>query len=108
MKFVLAILLALAALPASAADLSDIDTFLGEKSFDEVQVSPDGSRLVFILHENDFEHDREVFALWRIDFLGKERTGPPVRLAVTGRSSSLRWSPDGKLVSYLEVSAPGS
>ena len=37
MKFVLAILLALAALPASAADLSDIDTFLGEKSFDEVQ-----------------------------------------------------------------------
>ena len=102
-----AVLVCLGALSASAADLSDIETFLGEKSFDEVQVSPDGSRLAFLLHENDFARDREVFTLWRIDLPGG-RAGSPVRLAEIGRSSNLRWSPDGKLLSFLEVSAPGS
>lgn len=102
-----AVLVCLRALSASAADLSDIETFLGEKSFDEVQVSPDGSRLAFLLHENDFAKDREVFTLWRID-LPRGGAGSPVRLAETGRSSSLRWSPDGKLLSFLEISAPGS
>jgi len=108
LKHCFAFLLCLGSLTASAADLSDIDTFLGEKSFDEIQVSPDGSRVVFILRENDFVHDREVFTLWRIDLARDGRPGSPVRLAETGRSSSLRWSPDGKLLSFLAVPAPGS
>ncbi len=112
MKFRFAVLLCVvlsaSGLPAAAGSLSDIETFLGEKSFDEVQVSPDGSHLAFILRENDFKNDREVLTLWRIDFFAGGRTGSPVRLVETSRSSSLRWSPDGKLLSFLDISAPGS
>ncbi|MGH9442247.1 MAG: hypothetical protein ACRD16_08210, partial [Thermoanaerobaculia bacterium] len=60
------VLLCLAAVSASAADLGDIETFLGQKSFDEIQMSPDGSRVAFLLRENDFKNDREVFTLWSI------------------------------------------
>ena len=52
------------------ADLGDVDTALAEISFEEVQVSPDGSRLAFIARHNDFEKDREASEIWRLDLTG--------------------------------------
>jgi len=99
----LALLLALA--PGARADLGDVDTSLGEISFSEVQISPDGSRLAFITRRNDFEHDREAFSLWRLDLsqAAGSQAGRPVRLADAGTLSSLRWSPDGRVLSFLSA-----
>jgi dipeptidyl aminopeptidase/acylaminoacyl peptidase len=97
-----------AAVSASAADLANVETFLGETSFEEVQISPDGSRLAFITRRNDFEHDREVFTLWRIDLDEKGRATRPIRLAELGSCSTLRWSPDGRSLSCLSAAPPGS
>ncbi len=99
-------LLSLAPAPASAADLSDVQTFLSETAFDEAQVSPDGSRLAFVTRRNDFEHDREAFTLWMLDL---SRPGSrPVRIAEPAGCSSLRWSPDGHAVSFLATPDPES
>jgi dipeptidyl aminopeptidase/acylaminoacyl peptidase len=100
----LAVLFALAPSPAPAAGLSDVETFLGETAFDEAQVSPDGSRLAFLARRNDFEHDREVFTLWTIDL---SRPGArPVRIAEPVGCSGLRWSPDGRAVTFLAAPDP--
>ena len=65
MRAALAAALLLTLASGARADLGDFDTSLGEIAFDEVQVSPDGSRLAFITRGNDFEQDREVSTLWR-------------------------------------------
>jgi dipeptidyl aminopeptidase/acylaminoacyl peptidase len=104
MRSLFALFLVLTVAPAAAADLADVDTYLGEISYDEVQVSPEGSRLAFITRRNDFEHDREAFAVWMLDLsrpAGSEAR--PVRLADTGTYTSLRWSPDGRLLSFLNA-----
>ncbi len=103
----LALLLSLA--PGARADLGDVETSLGEISFDEVQVSPEGSRLAFITRRNDFAQDREVCTLWQLD-LGTGVAGSgaarPVRLADGGIYSSLRWSPDGHTLAFLSAADP--
>lgn len=100
MRSILAVVLWLAATAAApAADLSDAQTFLGQTAFDEVQVSPDGSRLAFITRRNDFERDREAYALWLTNLANPGAN--PVRLAEPGVCSSLRWSPDGRTLSFL-------
>lgn len=96
-------LLSLFLMPASAADLSDVQTFLGQTSYDEAQISPDGSRLAFITRRNDFERDREVFALWTLDL--SRPNARPVRIAEPESCSGLRWSPDGRSISFLSGGA---
>ena len=95
MRHVAVLMICLAAVPAAAADLSDVDTFLGETAFDEVQVSPDGSRLAFVTRRNDFAHDREELGVWTLD-LAAGRAARPVRLLAVASCSALRWSPDGR------------
>ncbi len=91
------------------ADLGDVETSLGEIVFDEVQVSPDGSRLAFITRRNDFEQDREVSTVWRIDLAagkaGKQTV--PVRLTEPGTYTALKWSPDGHALSFLSPGPDG-
>jgi dipeptidyl aminopeptidase/acylaminoacyl peptidase len=106
MRSVLVVTFCLAAVSAAAADLSDIETFLGETSFDEVQVSPDGSRLAFITRRNDFENDREVFTVWKLDLAGEGRAARPAKLAELESCSALRWSPDGRSLSFLSAPDP--
>ncbi|HEV8579012.1 MAG TPA: prolyl oligopeptidase family serine peptidase [Thermoanaerobaculia bacterium] len=98
MRTFVVLILLMVPISAARADLGDAETSLGEISFDEVQVSPDGGRLAFITRRNDFEHDREAFALWMLDL---SRNAAPVRLAESGAYSALRWSPDGRLLSFL-------
>ncbi|HEY7213425.1 MAG TPA: prolyl oligopeptidase family serine peptidase [Thermoanaerobaculia bacterium] len=100
MRAALALVFLLPLASSARADLGDVDTSLGEISFDEVQVAPDGSRLAFIARVNDFEHDREAFAVWTLDLSGPAR---PVRLVEAGTYSALRWSPDSRLLSFLSA-----
>lgn len=106
----LALLLTLASgdRPDLWADLGDVDTALGEVSFEEVQVSPDGSRLAFLTRRNDLEQDREVVSVWRLDLSGYTAGGRarPVLLLEAAACSSLRWSPDGRVLSYLAAADP--
>jgi dipeptidyl aminopeptidase/acylaminoacyl peptidase len=107
MRAALAAALLLILASGAWADLGNVDTSLREIAFDEVQVSPDGSRLAFITRDNDFEQDREVSTLWRIDLGPGNEASRPVRLAEPGAYASLRWSPDGRSLSYLSPTAPG-
>ncbi len=88
---------------ALAADLSDIQTFLGEVAFDQVRVAPDGSRLAFVSRRNDFERDRELFTVWTLD-LAAGASARPVRIAELESCSALRWSPDGRSLGFLSGS----
>ncbi|HEV3072981.1 MAG TPA: hypothetical protein VHB47_01080, partial [Thermoanaerobaculia bacterium] len=106
MRYVAILVLWLAAAPASAADLSDVETFLGETAFDEVQVSPDGSLLAFVTRRNDFAHDREEFGVWTLDLAAGQRAARPVRLLAIASCSALRWSPDGRWLSFLSEAEP--
>jgi dipeptidyl aminopeptidase/acylaminoacyl peptidase len=104
----LAIPLLLVLTAGARADLGDVVTSLGELSFDEVQVSPDGGRIAFILRKNDFERDREEHSLWLVRLGGEAGGERPVRLASPLGPSGLRWSPDGKALSYLAAEEPES
>ena len=97
MRAILTIALLLSLAPAAHADLGDVETALGEVAFDEARVSPDGGRLAFITRRND--------ELWLLDLAGPEHDPPaqPVRLAGTEHYASLRWSPDGHLLSFLSA-----
>jgi dipeptidyl aminopeptidase/acylaminoacyl peptidase len=109
MRAVLAAALVLTLAPGAHASLGDVDTALGETIFDEVQVSPDGGRLAFITRRNDFEHDREVATVWSLDLsrpAGRD-AARPVRLTEPGLYASLRWSPDGRALSFLSAPAAG-
>jgi dipeptidyl aminopeptidase/acylaminoacyl peptidase len=86
---------------APAADLADVETFLGQVSFDEVRLSPDGSRLAFITHRDDSGRDREVYTLWSIGLDAGGRASAPVQLVEMESCTALRWSPDGRSLSFL-------
>src|ERR1700681_3338010 len=105
MRSALAVFFLLTAAPATAADLSDIQTFLGQTAYEEAQISPDGARLAFIARRNDFEHDREVVTVWLIDL---SRPAGPVKITEPGNYSNLRWSPDGRFLTSLASPAPES
>ncbi|HEX4965274.1 MAG TPA: prolyl oligopeptidase family serine peptidase [Thermoanaerobaculia bacterium] len=75
-------------------------------SFDEVRIAPDGGRLAYVARRNDFEHDREAFSLWVLDLAAK--TADPVRLADLAACSALRWSPDGRALSFLGADDPAA
>jgi dipeptidyl aminopeptidase/acylaminoacyl peptidase len=89
-------------LPAAVAGQGGdpIREFLGETLYDEVRVSPDGRRVAFIARTNDFEADREDVAIWLAD-PGRPGSEPVRVTRQPGGYSSLQWSPDSRLLSFL-------
>ncbi|MCA1670423.1 MAG: LpqB family beta-propeller domain-containing protein, partial [Thermomicrobia bacterium] len=64
----------------------------------EFQVSPDGSRVAFVVARTDTEKDRTVSNLWIVDTAG----GRPRQLTTAYVSDSApRWSPDGRMVAFV-------
>ncbi|HZW54136.1 MAG TPA: S9 family peptidase [Candidatus Elarobacter sp.] len=62
------------------------------------QISPDGSRVLYVRRFADREHDRWVRVLRLLDVAtGKERTVSPGN----GSPASPRWSPSGDRIAYL-------
>jgi len=94
---------------APAADLPDarrlhsIDVFQLEYA-DDVQVSPDGSRIVYVRVSHDIMTDRARRNLWIVNSDGSNNR--PLRSEAKNFSSP-RWSPDGTRLAYVSA-AEGS
>jgi acylaminoacyl-peptidase len=80
-----------------------IDMFDLETASDP-QISPDGSKVVFIRNFSDMMRDKKRSNLWIVDFDGND-----LRPLTTGSANdySPRWSPDGKRLLYAS-SAEGT
>src|SRR6187401_1406050 len=94
---------------AMAADLPEsrrlhsIDVFQLEYA-DDVQISPDGSRIVYVRVSHDIMTDQARRNLWVVDSSGANNR--PLRSEARNFSSP-RWSPDGTRLAYVSA-AEGS
>jgi dipeptidyl aminopeptidase/acylaminoacyl peptidase len=91
-----------AELPSSQR-LHSIDVFQLEFT-DDVQISPDGSRIVYVRVSHDIMTDRARRNLWMINADGTNNR--PLR-SESKNFSSPRWSPDGTRIAYVSA-AEGS
>jgi dipeptidyl aminopeptidase/acylaminoacyl peptidase len=91
-----------AELPA-AQRLQSIDVFQLEYT-DDVQISPDGSRIVYVRVSHDIMTDRARRNLWTVNADGTNNR--PLR-SESKNFSSPRWSPDGTRLAYVSA-AEGS
>jgi dipeptidyl aminopeptidase/acylaminoacyl peptidase len=91
-----------AELPASQR-LHSIDVFQLEYT-DDVQISPDGSRIVYVRVSHDIMTDRARRNLWMVNADGTNNR--PLRSEAKNFSSP-RWSPDGTRIAYVSA-AEGS
>jgi len=94
MRLLLAFLLA-TALPATAATFAPRDVFALEQAGD-VQISPDGKRIVYVRASGDIMTDSARKSLWLVDVA--RGTQAPL---IDGSASRPRWSPDGSRVAYV-------
>src|SRR6266568_6584598 len=80
-----------------------IDLFELETASDP-QISPDGTKVVFVRNFSDIMKDKKRSNLWIVDFDGND-----LRPLTTGNANDLspRWSPDGRRLLYAS-SAEGS
>jgi len=63
----------------------------------EPALSPDGARVVYVLHTLDAERDRNVHQLWSVPTAG----GAPRRLTHGDDDTAPAWSPDGSQLAFL-------
>ncbi|MFN8472940.1 MAG: S9 family peptidase [Anaerolineae bacterium] len=74
------------------------EDLLSLKAINDVQLSPDGSRVAYTLSEIDADADEYRMSIWLVEADG----GTPTRLT-QGRKKDMypRWSPDGKRLAFL-------
>ncbi|HEY7821061.1 MAG TPA: S9 family peptidase [Vicinamibacteria bacterium] len=87
-----------------AAKPVDIDDLMAVRTVVDVRISPDGERVAYAVSEASLDKNEHVAVLWIVPYDG----GEPRRLTHSTRifnrplpRPELRWSPDGKLLSFL-------
>ena len=97
----LAVLLTLAAAPAVRAQgppAFTVDEMLKLKRVSDPQLSPDGTKVAFVVTDVSLEQNTRNNDIWVVPVAG----GAPVRIAGTDRSEDRpRWSPDGKQLAFV-------
>ena len=100
MRLILGMLLALgpAAMALAAGRPMTVDDLLAVKAVSDPQVSPDGTRVVYVVAERDPATDRTNSDLWMVPLRG----GEPRRLTTApGKDEHPRWSPDGSQLAFV-------
>jgi len=95
----LALAPAAAAPPAAPERHFTAQDLFGLEAAVDPQISPDGSRIVYVRKSNDLMTDRARTALWLVD----TKTGTQTPLVTSGAPSSPRWSPDGTRIAYASA-----
>ncbi len=90
--------------PAAAAHKVTVDDLMKLRALCDVKISPDGSRVAYIVSTPSFETDAHEGTLYVVPSKG----GKPLRLTYVTRifnqplpTARLRWSPDGSLLSFV-------
>jgi dipeptidyl aminopeptidase/acylaminoacyl peptidase len=94
-----------AAAPAPATPRAvTVGDLMGLRSISDVRISPDGSRIAYVVSRPSLESDEHEAVLYAVPAAG----GAPARLTWTARlfnkprpAPHLRWSPDGARLSFL-------
>lgn len=93
----------LAAQDAPARAFAGEDLFKLEGATDP-QISPDGSRVVYVRRTGDIMKDRYHASLWLVDV----RSGAQRPLAAdANQNMAPRWSPDGRRIAYVSAAGGG-
>jgi dipeptidyl aminopeptidase/acylaminoacyl peptidase len=100
----LGLLLLLVFVGPAAAHKVTVDDLMKLRSLSDVKISPDGSRVAYVVSTPSFETDAHEATLYLISSKG----GKPLRLTYGTRlfnqplpAARLRWSPDGSLLSFV-------
>lgn len=81
-----------------AAEPPTFEDVLSLRSVGSVQISPDGTTVLYSVRSTDWKDNRYDTELW---VTGNDGSGYPLTRTKTGSSSSGRWSPDSQWVAFL-------
>ena len=72
--------------------------FLNIPGLSDAEISPDGEQVLYLLAESDWEANRQIGHIWRIDANGEDNR----RLTFGEKGESAPgWSPDGEWIAFL-------
>ncbi len=75
-----------------------IDDIFTLKDIQDVQLSPDGSTILYVVSTADFEQNAYNSDIWKIPFIGSE----PIQMTTNIKSDyHPRWSSDGNMFAFL-------
>lgn len=101
---IVAVALLLAAVPAAAVEEAavprpiGIEDYFAHRDVSSPRVSPDGTRVAYVVTETDLEEDSSESRIWMVPVAG----GDPVPMTAKGSSAYRpRWRPDGKYLAFL-------
>ena len=80
--------------------LLGIEDLLAVKTIVELELSPSGNEVVYLLQEANLKDNRNVRTMWRMPTTGRME---PVRATDSDKDFSPRWSPDGKSLAFLST-----
>lgn len=93
--------------PVAAKRPLTVDDLMAVRNVGDVQISPDGQRVAYVVHEADFANNAYASDVYLVSVEGGEPTRFIRNLKLTPASGSpryranLRWSPDGRRLAFL-------
>ncbi len=90
---------------ASGPRVFTVDEMLALKRASDPQLSPDGTRIAFVVTEVNQQANSRASHIWMVKTAG----GAPVQLVASPKSDDTpRWSPDGKRLAFVSTREGGS